>query len=783
MKKYSLIILFCLFNLTIFAQEQITQTIRGTVIDAQSKYPIIGATIQLIKDGEAIGTNTDIDGNFSLSNIPLGRSAILVRYIGYEEKVVPNILVASGKESVVRVELEEKLTQLNEVVVKANKEQRAVNSMASGSVRLLSMEDLMRFSGTFGDPARMAQNYAGVSGASDTRNDIIVRGNSPSSVLWRLEGIDIPSPNHWSTLGTTGGPISMLNANNLSNSDFLSGAFPAEYGNATGAVFDLGLRNGNSEKYEFLGQIGFNGFEFGAEGPLPIAKGASFVANARYSTLGVFKALGIDFGTGSAVPEYTDGTFKINVPTENAGRFSIWGIGGISDITFGDEEDNNYSVGSSQINSGARTGILGLTHLYFFDDKTSSKFSFAVSDANSYAESLEVTDSTTLLLEPDFISNNRQTTYAVNWSINKKINARNRVKTGVMFDLYDLNVQDSVLLNNGVWFTETDFIGETSLARAYAQWQHRFNEKLTLNAGLHASWFLLNDSYSVEPRLGLNYKASDKHSFSAGFGRHSQLQPLPVYFSKWSRGTEEQNQMNEELDFIRSDHYVLSWDYAIGNGLRMKLEAYYQSLFDIAVDGDSSSFSVINQGADFGFQNRVGLVNEGTGSNVGLELTIEKSLQNGFYFLTTASIFDSKYKGSDGIERNTFFNSNYVTNFLVGKEFKFSDQFSLTLDARVNYAGGRRYTPFDLEASKAAGRGIRDQEQILEAQYGDYFRTDFKIGIRHNAKKYSQIWSIDLVNLTGRQNEFEKIYSSSREEVRTTHQRGFFPNVFYQIVF
>ncbi|MEM0993613.1 MAG: TonB-dependent receptor [Bacteroidota bacterium] len=783
MKKYSLITLFCLLGFYGFGQTTMTQTIKGTVIDVQSKYPIIGATVQLIKDGAAVGTSTDIDGNFKLTDVALGRNAILVSYVGYKEKVIPNILVSSGKESVINVMLEEQLTALNEVVVKANREQKAVNSMASGSVRLLSIDDLMRFSGSFGDPARMAQNYAGVSGASDTRNDIIVRGNSPSSVLWRLEGIDIPSPNHWSTLGTTGGPISMLNANNLSNSDFLSGAFPAEYGNATGAVFDLGLRNGNSEQYEFLGQIGFNGFELGVEGPLPIGNNASFVANARYSTLGVFKALGIDFGTGSAVPEYTDGTFKINVPTKNAGRFSLWGVGGISDITFGDEEENAYSVGATQVNSGARTGILGLTHLYFFDDKTSSKLSLAVSDANSYATSLEVVDSNTLLLEPDFIGNNRQTTYALNWSVNKKINARNRVKTGIMYDIYDLKIQDSILLSNDTWFTETDFVGETSLARIYAQWQHRFNEQLSLNAGLHAAWFLFNDSYSVEPRLGLNYQANDRHSFSIGYGRHSQLQPLPVYFSKWSRGTEEQNQMNEELDFIKSDHFIAAWDYAMGNGLRMKLEAYYQALSNIAVDSDSSAFSVINQGADFGFQNRVGLVNEGTGSNVGLELTLEKSLSQGFYFLATASVFDSKYVASDGIERNTFFNSNYVTNFLVGKEFAFNDQLALTIDTRVNYAGGRRYTPFDLEASKAAGRGIRDQEQIFEAQYGDYFRLDFKIGIRHNAPKYSQIWSIDLVNLTGRQNEAEKFYSRTNQAINTTYQRGFFPNVFYQIVF
>ncbi|MEM9885509.1 MAG: carboxypeptidase-like regulatory domain-containing protein, partial [Bacteroidota bacterium] len=461
MKKYILIITSIIFGFNaLFAQEELTQSIRGTVVDAQSAYPIIGATVQILVADELKGTSTDVDGNFLLENVPIGRNNIKVSYIGYEEALLPNILVASGKESFVSVELREELTELNEIVVKAERSnQKAINTMASGSVQVLSMEELMRFSGGFGDPARMAQNYAGVSGASDTRNDIIVRGNSPSGVLWRLEGIDIPSPNHWSTLGTTGGPISMLNPNNLSDSDFLSGAFAAEYGNATAAVFDLGLRNGNYEKFEFLGQIGFNGFEFGAEGPLRVGKNASFIANARYSTLGVFKALGIDFGTGSAIPEYADATFKINIPTEKVGRFSFWGIGGVSDITFGDEEDNAYSVGSEQVNSGAETAVVGLSHLYFFDDQTSSNLSIAWSYSNGYATALEVRDSNTLALDPTFISDNRQTKLGVNWSINRKINAKNRLKTGIMADVYDLSVEDSILLSDDIWFKEVDFTG------------------------------------------------------------------------------------------------------------------------------------------------------------------------------------------------------------------------------------------------------------------------------------------------------------------------------------
>jgi len=348
-------------------------------------------------------------------------------------------LVTAGKETVLEIAIKEQILALEEVVVRANQDKhKPIDGMANGSARLLSIEELQRFSGGFGDPARMVQNYAGVSGANDDRNDIIVRGNSPSGVLWRLEGVDIPSPNHWNVLGTTGGPISMLNANNLSNSDFLTSAFSAEYGNATAAVFDLKLRNGNADKYEFLGQIGFNGFEVGVEGPLPIGKNASFIANARYSTLGVFNALGINFGTGSAIPAYQDLVFKLNVPTEKAGTFNLWGLGGNSDISLFSNGGSIYAEGAGRTNSGSETGIIGLSHLYFFNNSTSSKLSLSVSTSSSLNTVSEIRDTTTGLFERYFISDYRQTKYGLNWTVNKKFSAKDRLKVGIQADIYKM---------------------------------------------------------------------------------------------------------------------------------------------------------------------------------------------------------------------------------------------------------------------------------------------------------------------------------------------------------
>jgi len=279
--------LFILFILSIsfsnsFAQNNYTQTIRGTVIDKSSQSPLIGASIILMNSDPLIGTITDIDGKFRLENIPVGRQGITISYLGYNTIALPGLNLTSGKELVLTIELEENITSLSKVVITA--EQRkdiAINEMATVSARSFTVEETERYAGSLGDPSRMVSNFAGVSMTNDSRNDIIIRGNSPSGLLWRLDGIEIPNPNHFGAFGTTGGPVSMLNNNLLTNSDFITSAFPAEYGNAMSGVFDLKMRHGNNEKREYVGQIGFNGFELGAEGPFKKGSRASYLANYR----------------------------------------------------------------------------------------------------------------------------------------------------------------------------------------------------------------------------------------------------------------------------------------------------------------------------------------------------------------------------------------------------------------------------------------------------------------------------------------------------------------------
>jgi len=215
----------------------------------------------------------------------------------------------------------------------------------------------------------MVSNFAGVMSSNDSRNDIVIRGNSPMGLLWRIDGVEVPNPNHFGAQGTTGGPVSMLNQNLLSNSDFMTGAFPSEYGNALSGVFDINLRSGNKNKFEFTGQVGFNGFEFAAEGPIWLGKNntkGSFVVDYRYSTMELVNKLGIDFGTGAAIPKYKDLTIITDIPTKKAGRFKFIGIYGNSFIQLGRTFDKAQAISSNQVgyatDFGSLLGVSMLTH-------------------------------------------------------------------------------------------------------------------------------------------------------------------------------------------------------------------------------------------------------------------------------------------------------------------------------------------------------------------------------------------------------------------------------------
>ena len=777
-----------LFFLPLWVSAQ-QSAIRGAVLDQQSETPLIGATVQLVlpADQTPIGAMTDVNGAFVLKGVPVGRQAIRITYLGYEPLTVPNILVTAGKEAQLDLRMEESLATLNEVVVTAAIDKdRPVNELATISARQFNTEEVQRFSGGSNDVSRLVTNFAGVAAANDSRNDIVIRGNSPVGVLWRLEGVPIPSPNHFATLGTTGGPVSALNPNMIRNSDFLTSAFPAEYGNATAGVFDIGLRQGNQERYEFTAQpAAFSGLEAMAEGPINRRQG-TFVVAYRHSFVELADAAGINVGT-SATPRYKDLTFNIDFGQSKFGRFSLFGLGGLSDIDFlGNDvtEEDLWAEPNEDAYSTSKLGIVGLKHNLLIGDNTYLRTILSGSYAGTTYDVNRDQDNETrkhVLTFDDATADFRVSSF-----VNHKFNARSTLRAGVLYQQFNLDVNDGSREHTPDWVTFRAFDGQMHLISGFAQTQWRATERLTLNGGLHAQYLTYNSTSSIEPRAAINFHLTPRQTLSAGYGLHGQMQPLPILLYEEQQPDGSYLRTNKDLGFTKSHQFVLGYDIKPTASWHAKLEAYYQHLTDVPVERVPSEFSLLNTGADFGFPEKGSLVNEGTGENLGLELTVEKFFSQGWYGLLTASVFDSKYKGSDDVERNTAFNGNYVVNLLAGKEFKFgrNGQNAITLDTRLSTAGGRPYTPVDLDASIAAQQEILSNDYFGK-RYDDYFRWDVKVGYRLNSTKrrLTQHFFLDFQNVTNHQNVFQQRFSLSRGTINTVYQRGFFPDVLWRVQF
>lgn len=766
-----------------------TQTIRGTVVDKESQQPIVGAMVILLNSTPVKGTTTDEKGRFKLSEVPIGRQSVKVIFMGYNNVTIPDLQVVSGKETVLNIEMVEAIVNQQEVVITGGKtKDKPNNDMAIVSARMFTVDETQRYAGSLGDPARMAANYAGVSGANDARNDIVIRGNSPAGLLWRLEGVDIPNPNHFANQGTTGGPVSILNNNVLANSDFFTGAWPAEYGNSISGVFDLKLRNGNNEKYEYTGQIGFNGIEAMAEGPLSKTTGASFLASYRYSVLGLFQAIGINLGP-AGVPRYQDLSFKINLPTAKKGTFEVFGVGGISDISIinSNESSQNFSYGVSQknIHFGSDMGVFGVSHTLpagksgYFKNILSVTTQGVKNHVDSIAD-----DNVAYPYYKELARYNHVTLHSL---YNQKINATNTFKVGVI--LTGMQFADSQIVFSDwtkQWRNISAANGSTFLGQAYAELKHDFSDRITALAGIQYEQLFLNNSYSIEPRGGVRYRLDNKSSIGFGYGLHGQMQPLNVYFSQTQiAGTGNYYETNTQLGFTKSQQFVLGYDRLLAKDFRLKIEAYYQQLYNVPVERRPSSFSVLNIGASYIDPVVDSLVNKGSGTNYGIEFTLEKFFSHNYYFLVTTSVFDSKYRGSDHVLRNTAFNGRYIANALAGKEFPLDKDAHHTVYANVKftYAGGRYYSPINLIASQRVGIYIPQDSKAFTLQYPDYMKMDIRVGYKTNSRKITQEWALDIINVTNRQNILDYVYDAKANEVRKEYQLGIFPMILYRIQF
>ncbi len=788
-----LTVLCWLLTVHCVAQRSLTQTIRGTVVDQSLQTPIPGATVALVSVSPVRGLITEPDGSFRLTDVPVGRHTLKVSFVGYKDAILTNITLDTGKELVLTIALQESVAQLNEVVVKATVEKdKPLNEMATVSARTFSVEETARFAAALNDPARMATAYAGVVGGGDDSNVIVIRGNTPTGLLWRMEGVEIPNPNHFAEVGTASGGISILSAQLLANSDFMTGAFPAEYGNALSGVFDLKLRRGNNAKRENTVQLGFLGIDVSSEGPFAKGYKGSYLFNYRYSTLGLMSRLGLNVGTG--VTTFQDFSFNVYLPTRKAGTITLFGFGGLSGQETAAQRDSTRWKSESdryQDRFYSNTGAVGLTHSMNVGKRAYLKTVVSASGFRNGFDNDYLTK--TLELSPrDRESYSIQKTIASS-TLTYKFSARHTLRAGVIGTniTYNLNQQSY----NGTLkrlVTSVRIADQsTQTLQAFGQWNYRLNDQLTFNAGLHYLRLALNGSEVLEPRGSIRWAFRPNQSVSVGYGQHSQTQNPATYFVALGPSDAALTSPNRNLGFTRAQHLVLAYDYSFNTGpderpLRLKTEAYYQALSGIPISATAiNTFALINTMTG---QSEAALRNGGLGRNYGAELTLEQFMYRNAYFLWSSSLYWSQYQASDRVWRSTRWDGRYATSFLAGKEWSVGQSRPgrddvIGLNIKLNFFGGYRTTPLNMTASRQQKRAVFYNDRAYGEALPDYFRTDIRFSWKRNRPRSTRTLSLDIQNATNNKNVFSQNYDANTGNIRYNYQLGLLPILSYKVAF
>ena len=661
----------------------ISQTIRGQVCDVASGEPMIGVTIT-VENGMTLATVSDMDGNFVINNVPVGRHSVRATFIGYEPVLLKEQLVTSGKELVLTLKMRESIAELGEVVIKPRvNKQLPLNEMAQVGARLFSVEEASRYAGGMADPARTASMFAGVATGGAT-NGISIHGNSPQMLQWRVEGVEVNNPNHFAEITEAGGGIfTSLNGTVLANSDFLTGAMPAEYGNALSGAFDMKMRVGNNTKYEHAVQVGTLGVDFASEGPLGKGSKASYLVNYRYSFLEIAKkihAINMDKET----LDYQDLSFKLNMPTTKAGTFAVWFTGLIdnyeNEVPDVSDWETLWDMNDSW--SRQRNCAVGVTHNYRF--KSGGTLHSSVAYTGAYRK-LGVTNyDEQMTATPGMNGRNSEWSVIISAQHQHKVSSRYTMQNGFEHRHMAFNTWlDWIHEAGGPLYRVYESDGNTGLTRLYSSHKVALSNRLSTVAGVNVMWFNLNDQWLVEPRVSVQYKTSASSTLSLAYAMNSRKESTDTYFVKEAS--------NEDLGLTRSHHISMSFAQRLGENAMLKIEPYWQWLFDVPVE-QGTTYSILNH-SNF-FQDRA-LVNEGAGRNYGIDLTLERYLKDGFYGMLTATLFKSEYRDAQGQWHHSRQDRGWITNILGGKEWMVGKNKKnvFGVNGRLTLMGGDRYTP------------------------------------------------------------------------------------------
>ncbi len=767
-KQITLIILLG-FGSLCYAQDQ-GQTIRGEVVDKVTLQPIFNALINL--EGTDLFVTTDSLGVFRITEVPVGRYMIKATHTSYSTLIEP-LLLGAGKEQVLRIELEQRILLLDSVVVR---NRSWMISSTEGNGISLSMDEINRIPANYFDPVRMLTSFPGTAAANDQANHLIVRGRSPNTILWRLEGLNMVNPNHQTNAGTlsdvpvqTGGGVNILSGQMLGKTQFTADPVDPDLGNGW-SVINMEFRDGNAEKWETTLQASLIGIDIAEEGPIG---GGSFIANYRYSFVGILTGLGLDFG-GESI-SFQDLSFSYSLPREKS-RIKIFGMGGLSSNTFEaveDESEWEVDKDSQDIQYQGKTGALGFSYRTNTGRNSSLELSTLYSATNQARDYTE--NDIPLAIYNGY---GREEFTFQRELISNRIEFKRQWKKG-WWRLGSLNDFHYAQIRSRYYAESSGtFIGENRVSLLGINWQPYLqvrwmvSPRLTVIPGLRYSYFTHSKSSSFEPRLDVSYDFNSRNYITILLARNSMTQPARYYLT---------NSRNRYLGFSYSDNLTVVYGYQARQNFQLKLTAYLQCQDEIP-EFAPLFVSAANQFEELPLFN---LANEGKARNYGLEAVVERKIENGFYLLGGSSIYKSEFRAQSAWWDSRF-DGNFTLNITMGKERMQPRQNKkryFRYSGRILLIGGFNQRAIDSSLSSQSRTTVYDYGQPFVIGLENYIRLDLSVSWRTEKPGSSRVFGIDIQNVLNREHSFGNYFDVRQDRVISKNQLGLIPVMYYRIEF
>jgi hypothetical protein len=752
------------------------QTISGVVYDQATNERLIGALVSLFDSTINKQVTTDADGRFSLENIPVGRIRLSCSYLAYKTLITPSFVLNSSRSPYLELEMEESSIEISTVVVAGKVDDgRTQNEMIYLNGRSFSAEETERYAGSIADPSRMAVSFAGVQASNDINNDIVIRGNSSVGVLWRLEGIDIPNPNHFSRRGSSGGGISVFSVNMLRSSDFIYGAAPAEYGNAIAGVFDMKFRKGNQDRRESSFRAGLLGIDAVTEGPIKKGK-SSYLVNARYSTLGILNQFGVHIVDANTDNTFADIAYHVYLPSKNNKNIiQLWGLGGYSsEFHHPVPDQNDVKVFEDLVQTDFKTsmGATGVNYTRLIDKDRYLKIKLAFT-SDKIIHNKDTVDINYVLgyLSDEEYKSSRLTT---GFDYYEKFSPSLQMKLGasVSFQGFDFLFTE---LDRGKRFEETYLdhhfsLGSQRMGQAYIQLNCKLSDRFSLSSGLSALHQKLSNKYSINPQVSGAYQLNSKSQLAFSVGKYAQAIPFGSYFT---------HEENEDLDLMRSAQANLTYSTSIKSNYKINIELYYQRLSNIPMSSRNGlHYWMLNELVGY---SRLSLNSDGLGKNYGVELSIEKFFSRGLFFYVSGSLYSSEYSLGDDQYYSSRYDGNFNSSLMVGKEFTVRENSIFQISFRNLYYGGQYYSPPNTETSQRINNYYIDNTSALTLKNKDYLRSDLRLSYRKNKNSSSWILALDIQNLFNIYNTRDEIWNIQTSSFENRSQVGLIPVISFQV--